>query len=147
MYHYTSPILESLLTALHIYLVHPSAHQLKLIAHHYLFALDMDKTINCMTSARHQCAFLQQTLHTITHHSSSDPPETVVSFATDIIKSKRQLILLLREVVTSYIAACLLENEKASSVCPAQAVYRVLNTQWTRGSFTHRPCSMLLGTP
>lgn len=51
---------NGLLTALHIQLDHPTSHQLKLVAKHYLFTLDMDKAIDRVSSGCHiQCAALQ----------------------------------------------------------------------------------------
>ena len=45
--------------------------------------------------------------------SSDDPPEVVgVSFAADVIKHYRQLILVLRECTTSFTASCLVHDEK-----------------------------------
>ena len=38
-------VLNGLVTALHIQLEHPSAHQLKQVMRRYLFALDLDKAI------------------------------------------------------------------------------------------------------
>lgn len=44
---------------------------------------------------------------------SSDPPETVGSaFAADILKRERQLILVIRECVTSFTFTKLLESER-----------------------------------
>jgi hypothetical protein len=49
--------------------------------------------------------------------STSDPPEAVgVNFAADIIKRNLQLILVLRETVTSYTAACIVANEQRITV-------------------------------
>jgi hypothetical protein len=51
-------VLDGLLTALHIQLNHPSAHQLKMVTRRYLFALDMDKAIERITDGCHRCASL-----------------------------------------------------------------------------------------
>ncbi|KAK3746301.1 hypothetical protein QZH41_004542 [Actinostola sp. cb2023] len=106
-------VLEGLLTALHIQLGHPSSHQLKMVTKRYLFALDIDKAIDRVTLSCHPCAALRQTPRTRTEQVSSAPPDAVgVSFAADVIKRSRQLILVLRECVTSYTTTLLIENER-----------------------------------
>ena len=54
-------VLEGLLTALHIQLCHPSSNQLKADTKRCLYALDIDKAIDRVTQACHQCAVLRQT--------------------------------------------------------------------------------------
>ena len=52
--------------------------------------------------------------------SSDDPPEVVgVSFAADVIKRYRQLILVLRECTTSFTASCLVHDEKHNTLSDA----------------------------
>jgi hypothetical protein len=105
-------VLEGLLTALHIRLSHPSSHQFKAVVKRYLFALDMDKTIDWVSKACHQCSALQQTPTARIEQSSCSPPETVGTlFAADVIKRSKQLILVVRECVTSFTATSILENE------------------------------------
>ena len=54
--------------------------------------------------------------------SSEDPPETIgMSFAADVLKQNRQLILVLRETVSPYTAASLNENEKHDTLRDALA--------------------------
>lgn len=49
--------------------------------------------------------------------SSSDPPETVgSSFAADVMRRERQIILVLRECVTSYTFTKLLESERTQEL-------------------------------
>ncbi|XP_070548521.1 uncharacterized protein [Ptychodera flava] len=106
-------VLDGLLTAIHIRLGHPSCHQLKRVIHRYFFALDLDKSIEHVSSACHHCASLTKVPHTIITQSTTDPPEVIgISFAADIIKRERQLVLVLRECVTSFTSACLIENER-----------------------------------
>ena len=50
------------------------------------------------------------------------PPEAVgMSFAADVLKQNRQLILVLRETASSYTAASLIENEKHDTLRDALA--------------------------
>lgn len=110
-------VLEGLLTSLHIKLDHPSQHQLKTVVQRYFFALDMDKAINNITSGCHQCASLRNVQRYTQDQSSGDPPDKVgFLFAADVLKRERQLILVVREYVTSYTRTVLLENERHDSL-------------------------------
>ena len=110
-------VLDGLLTALHIQLDHPSAHQLKAVFRRYLYALDLDKSVNQVTSGCHQCTSLCALQHTSVPQTTGDPPGAVgVSFAADIIKRERQLIFVLREEVTAFTKTCIVENEREDSL-------------------------------
>ena len=58
-------VLDGVLTALHIQLDHPTCHQMKMVIHRFLFALDMDKCIEHISSTCHQCAALLKTPNTV----------------------------------------------------------------------------------
>ena len=106
-------VLEGLLTALHIQLSHPSSNQLKAVTKRHLYALDIDKAIDRVTQGCHQCAALRKTPKACEEQTTSLPPEAVgVSFAADVIKRSRQLILVLRQCVTSFTPTTLLEDER-----------------------------------
>ena len=110
-------VLDGLVTALHIQLDHPSCYQLKQVMHRYLFALDLDKTIDTASRSCHQCASLRDTPHTTIPQSRSNHPEVVgISYAADVIKREKQLILVLRECVTSYTASCLIDDERRDTL-------------------------------
>ena len=92
-------------------------HQLKAVTKRYLYALDIDKAIDRVTQACHQCAALRQTPKMREEQSSSPSPDAVgVSFAADVIKRSRQLILVVRECVTSFTATTLLEDERHNTL-------------------------------
>ena len=100
-------VLDGLLTALHIKLNHPSRHHFQMVLQRQFFALDMNDAISRVTSACHTCASLKSFPSSLVKQSSDDPPEVVcVSFATDVIKRYRQLILVVRECTTSFTASC-----------------------------------------
>ena len=66
-----------------------------------------------MSKACQQCAALRKTPKVREEQSTSLPPDAVgVSFAADVIKPSRQLVLVLRECVTSFTATTLLEDER-----------------------------------
>ena len=91
-------VLDGLLTALHLQLSHPSNHQLKMVAKRHLFALDLDKAIDRTTQSCHCCTSLRQSPRIRADQTSCSPPSAVgISFAADVLKRSRQLILVLRE--------------------------------------------------
>ncbi|MEW8547318.1 MAG: RNase H-like domain-containing protein, partial [Candidatus Thiodiazotropha sp.] len=105
------PMLHGLVTALHLKLDHPSKHQLELVMKRHFYALDITQVITHVTESCHVCSSLQRFPNSLVDQTSDDPPETIgVSFAADVMKQNRQLILVLRETVSSYTTACIIEN-------------------------------------
>ena len=106
-------VLDGLLTALHLRLDHPSSHQLKLVTHRYFYALDLDSAIDRCTSMCHQCNSIRSFPKTAIEQTSSDAPAVIgVSFAADVMKRDRQLILVLRECVSSFTVARVINSER-----------------------------------
>lgn len=98
---------------LHIKLDHPSCHQLKNVVSRYFYALDLEKAVELTTNTCHQCVSLLKTPNVCVEQGSSDPPDTVgSSFAADVLKRERQLILVIRECVTSFTFTKLIESER-----------------------------------
>ncbi len=94
--------MDGLLTALHIQLAHPTSHQLKAVIKWYLYALDMDLAVECVSDGCCACSALRRSPSSKVEQSMSLPPDAVgVSFAADVLKGSCQLILVLREAVTS----------------------------------------------
>ena len=115
-------VLDGLITALHIKLNHPSKHQLEQVMKRHFYALDLPKAIERCYNTCHTCMSLQTFPDSLVKQSSEDPPETVgVSFAADVLKRERQLILILRETVTSYTSTCLINDEKQGTLRDALA--------------------------
>ncbi|KAK2552052.1 hypothetical protein P5673_027085 [Acropora cervicornis] len=81
-------VLDGLLSALHIQLSHPPNHQLKMVTK-------------------------RQSPQPRIEQSSCEPPDAVgISFTADVLKRSRQLILVLRESVTSYTSTMVIEDER-----------------------------------
>ena len=115
-------VLDGLVTALHIKLDHPSRHQLELVMKRHFYALDLPKAIDRAYNSGHTCLSLQKFPDSLIKQSSDDPPETIgQSFAADILKRERQLILVLRETVTSYTTASIVPDEKQTTLREAIA--------------------------
>ena len=105
-------VLPGLLTALHIKLNHPTQFQLKQITSRYFFALDLDSSIRNINEHCHTCTSLKHMSNSPPPASTGDPPPSVgLSFASDVIRRFRQKILLVRETVTSYTSACIIDGE------------------------------------
>ena len=101
-----------LLTALHIRLSHPTIHQLTQVFNRYFFALNLDDAIAECTNGCHTCASLKSSPNFTQKQTTSSPPESIgTTFAADVLKQNRQLILLLRECVTSYTSTCIVPDE------------------------------------
>ena len=138
-------IIDGLLTALHLQLQHPSTYQLKTIVSRYFYALDLDKCIASVTSACHECAALRPVPHNIVKQSTEDPPDAVgISFAADVMKREKQLILLVRECSTSYTMTSLIEDERRDTLrdaliklcveyCPLDGPLAVIRTDAAPG--------------
>ena len=108
-------VVQGLIMSLHIQLDHPSRHQLKMVCSRQFHALDLDAVIEQATTGCHVCASLYKAPKHIIEQSSQDPPPSAgVSFAADVLKRCRQLVLVIRECTTSYTLTCLIESESAS---------------------------------
>ena len=96
-------VLHGLVTELHIKLDHPSRHQLELVMKRHFCVLHLTKAIELTYNSYRTCLSLQKFPDSLVKQTSEDPPESIgVSFAGDILKRDRQLILLFRKTVTSY---------------------------------------------
>ena len=106
-------VIDGLLVALHLKLNHPTAHQLKVTFTRFFYCLDMDQSITRTTDSCHQCVALKPSPQFLQPQTTSDPPEAMgVVFAADIICRERQFVLVVRECITSYTRAIIIDNEK-----------------------------------
>ena len=65
----------------------------------------------------HQCASLKKIPHTMIDQTSSDPPAVVgVSFSCDILKREKQIIMVVREYITSFTTASIIKDESHSTL-------------------------------
>ena len=84
-----------------------------MVTKRYLFALDLDKAIERVVKNCTSCAALSPTPQARIEQSSCEPPDAVgISFAADILKRSRQLMLVLRDSVTSYTSTMVIEDER-----------------------------------
>ena len=81
------------------------------------FALDMDRDVDNITSGCTQCSSLRKSQHYIIEQTTPDLPDVVgITFAADVMYREKQLILVVRECLTSYTSACIIENELADTL-------------------------------
>ena len=77
----------------------------------------MEKELQLIYANCHTCSSLSKLAHLPHPASTSTPPVRVgTSFAADVVKCNRQLILLLRETVSSYTSACIVDDEKGPTL-------------------------------
>ena len=74
MHHLPRQVLHHLLMALHIQLDHHTSHQLKLVVHCFLCALDIDKAIVDVSSKYHHCTSLRSAPHLVGEQLTYDHP-------------------------------------------------------------------------
>ncbi len=104
---------HGLVTAVHLKFSHPSAHQMKKLLTRYFYALDFDGVIQTVVKNCHQCESLKLVPNMFREQTTSSPPERVgFSFATDVMRRCKQMILVLRETVSSYTLSCFIRSEK-----------------------------------
>ncbi|CAC5384475.1 unnamed protein product [Mytilus coruscus] len=110
-------VLDGLVTALHIKLDHPSKHQLDLVLKRHFYALDMPKASEQANDSCHTCASLKLFPNSLVEQSSEDPSDLVgISYVATVLKRNRQLILVVRETVTSYTSKCFIKDEQLGSL-------------------------------
>ena len=77
----------------------------------------MDQVIEEVSNSCPQCAALRTVPNHLVEQTTESPPYAIgMSFAADVIKCKRQLILISREYVTSYTQAIIIPNEKYNTL-------------------------------
>ena len=109
-----------LLTALHIKFGHPTAYQLKRVWARSFYAINSDNLIDELTDNCYTCAALKTFPKTLMPQTTSDPPDGIaLKFAMDVMKRDKQLIVVLREAVSSYTLTCFSDSEKSADLVAA----------------------------
>ena len=106
-------VVDGLLTALHIRFSHPSKYHLKRLFTRYFFALDVDRALEAVWDSCHHCQSLKSIPKQLQPQSTSEFPTSIgFSFAADVMRRYRQYIFVLRETVSSYTIASIIESER-----------------------------------
>ena len=110
-------IAHGLVTAMHLKLDHPTKHQLKKAMNCQYHVLDLETVVDEVSDGCHICASLLQVPSSLIEQSTGDPPDAVgSSFAADVMKRNKQLVLVVRETVTSFTVCRLIDNEQADTL-------------------------------
>jgi len=110
-------LLHGFLTAMHLWLDHPSAHHLKQLVDQKFYALNMIDAAEEISENCPTCASLRTVPKPLMAQSSDDPPEGIgITFAADVMCHNRQLIFALRETITSYTNTSLLNSATHESL-------------------------------
>ena len=115
-----------------IKLDHLSQHQLKqtVLKH---FSLDSDKCIEWVFLLYHLFYSLRKVPESISTQSTSKPPASIAtSFSVNILKLNHQLILVLRETITSFTSTVIIPDEKVPTLRDSK-VHRHTSTFWPMG--------------
>ena len=105
-----------LLTALHIQLNHPSKLQLKQVFSRAFFALDMDSIVSDIVDSCYTCAALKNIPSQFHQQSTSTPNKIGSTFSADVLRGYGQFILIMRESISSFTDAMILQDEKAATL-------------------------------
>ena len=105
-------VIQGLLTACHLRFEHPTAHQLKCLMNRYFYAINLDKFAESLTDSCDLCNGLKFMPAGLCDQSSVSPPTEVgTSFALDVMRRECQIIVVLRETVTSYTVTTFASTE------------------------------------
>ena len=79
----------------------------------YFFALDVDRALEAVWDSCYHCQSLKTIPKQLQPQSTSEFPTSVgISFAADVMRRYRQCIFVLRETVSSYTIASIIESER-----------------------------------
>ena len=110
-------VIHGILTALHIITNHPSMYQLVKVFNRFFFALKLDVAASQVSKSCHQCCSLKEIPKSLQQQSTEPAPEFISQrCATDVIKRSGQLVLVLRECVSSYTQSTMIARETTEEI-------------------------------
>lgn len=113
-------VTEGILTALHLRLQHPTAHQLVKAFNRYFYCLNLNEVASQVSKSCYHCNSIKDVPKSFIEQSSCEPPSHVgINYAADIIRRCKQKIFILRETTTSYTLAQMINNETKAEVTSA----------------------------
>ena len=117
-------ILPGLITALHLYFKHPTAHQLGKVFNRYFYGLNSKDIVSIVTSACNHCNSLKRIPDEIFEQTSSPSPSSQgEQFSVDVVRRNKQMIVFACDILSSYTTSTFVPDEKANSLRSA-----ILNT-------------------
>ena len=110
-------IIHGLVTALHLHFQHPKPHQLKKLFDRYFYGLESSKVIDKVNKSCEICNSLKQVPKEIFEQSNSSSPSSVGSeFAADVIQRKKQHILVVCDILSSYTTPSIITEETGDTL-------------------------------
>ena len=109
-------LFPGLMSALHLRLDHPSRTQLSSLVARYFYTPGWKSIIDEISENCHQCAAMKKLPKVLIEDSSSIPENLGSNFAADVIERQHQRILVLKENLSSYVRARLIQNQTADSL-------------------------------
>ena len=132
-------IMPGIITAMHLYLKHPTCHQLTQVFNRYFYGITSSNIIGKVVDQCTQCNSLKTVPKEIFPQATSSTPDVPGdSFFADVIAREKQNIMVTRDVLSSYTNATLINDETADSLRTAI----VVNTSFLRKN----PCSIRVDT-
>ena len=132
-------IMPGIITAMHLYLKHPTRHQLTQVFNRYFYGITSSSFIEDVVNHCTQCNSMKTIPKEIYPQSISSIPKVPGdSFFADVIAHEKQNILVTRDVLSSYTNASLIVNETADTLRTAL----VTNTSFLRKN----PCTIRVDT-
>ena len=110
-------VIHGLLSAIHLKFAHPLTYQLTRLANRYFYAINLERVAEEVVEACDLCRSLKSLPQSMIKQSTTDHPTHIGStFALDIMKRYKQLVLVLRETVTSYTSTMFLQDENHKTI-------------------------------
>lgn len=109
-------VLNGIITAYHLKLSHPSRHQLLRVMSRHFFALNLADAIESVHANCHTCAALQSVPNQFKNQSTTPDTGIGLKFSADVIRRCGQKILAVRESVSAFTHACLVDDEQGSTL-------------------------------
>ena len=110
-------VIHGILTVLHIITNHPSSYQLVKVFNRFFFAVKLEVAAAQVTKSCHQCCSLKDIPKSLQKQSTEPAPEYISQrCAADVIKRSSQLVLVLRESVSSYTQSTMISRETAEEL-------------------------------
>ena len=112
-----SGIIHGLVTALHLYFKHPKPHQLNKLFDRYFYGIGSSMLIDQVSKNCEQCNSLIHIPKEIFDQSTTlSPPSVGSKFAADVIRRKSQVILVVRDVLSSYTTSSIITDERGDTL-------------------------------
>lgn len=105
-------VLNGIITAYHLKLNHPSRHQLLQVMNRHFYALNLADAIEHVHDKCHTCAALQSVPTHFKNQTTTPDTNIGLRFSADVIRRCGQKILVVRESVSAFTHACLIDDEQ-----------------------------------